>query len=79
MSDQPENPLNKEESPLKYEEAYYTDDEARALYDTYMMLRDYGLEPEDLVPLMFAIEKLTIYDGVAPESLRLWLKIEDVE
>lgn len=78
MSDQIENPLEKE-SPQKYEEAYYTDDEAKALYDTYLMLRDFGLETDDLVPLMFAIEKLTIYDGVDPESLRLWMEIKDVE
>lgn len=70
-----ENPLESN-SPMTYEEAYYNDSEAYALYDTYLMLRDYGFEPDDLVPLMFAIEKLTIYGATAPESLRLRLMYE---
>lgn len=70
-----ENPLELN-SPMTYEEAYYNDSEATALYDTYLMLRDYGFEPEELVPLMFAIEKLTIYDATSPEELKLRMMYE---
>lgn len=70
-----ENPLESN-SPMTYEEAYYNDSEARAIYDTYLMLRDYGFEPNELVPLMFAIEKLTIYGATDPEGLRLRMMYE---
>lgn len=77
-TDTTENPLNGD-SPYSYDEAEYTDDKARALYDAYLMLRDYGYDPDDLMPLMFALEKLTIYEGSDPEGLRIRFEIENAE
>jgi len=79
MNDQndSDNPLEND-SPYSYDKAHYTDSEANALYDSYLMLRDYGFEAEDLIPLMFAIEKLTIYGATDPEALRLRQKYESV-
>jgi len=71
MSDTSKNTSNPLESspPNKYEEAYYTDSEAQALYDTYLMLRDYGVNAKDLKYLAFAISQTTIYNGTDPEKL----------
>ena len=64
----PENPLLYSE-PTTYDEAYWTDEQARALYDTYLMLRDAGFDADELVPLAFAIGHTTIYDATTPERL----------
>lgn len=63
-------------SPTTYEEAFFNDSEAIALYDTYLMLRDVGFEATDLIPLALAIDNLTIYDGLDAERLRKELNNE---
>lgn len=73
-----DNPLDGD-SPNEYDSAVFTDDKARALYDAYLMLRDYGYDPDDLIPLLFALEKLTIYEGNDPEGLRIRCEIEKAE
>lgn len=56
-------------TPNSYDEAYYTDEQAQALYDTYLMLRDAGFDATELTPLAFAIAHTTVYDATAPERL----------
>ena len=56
-------------TPDSYDEAHFTDDEAAALYDAYLMLRDAGFDATELTPLAFAIAHTTVYDGTAPERL----------
>jgi hypothetical protein len=63
-----ENPLLSG-TPNSYEDAYYTDEQAQALYDVYMMLRDSGFDADELTPLAYAIAHTTVYDATAPERL----------
>lgn len=69
------NPVEEEDSPTKYEEAYFNDEAAYALYDAYLMLRDAGYSVDELEPLTRVIETATVYDADAPE----WLFTEYIE
>lgn len=56
-------------NPETYEEAYYNDEQAYALYDTYMMLLDAGFEPDACRGIRTAIDELTIFNAEGAEEL----------
>jgi hypothetical protein len=56
-------------APDTYEEAYFNDEAAYALYDAYLMLLDLGFEPESCKGIRTVINQTTIYSDEDVEYL----------
>ena len=74
-----ENPISGK-SPETYEEAHFNDQQAYAIYDAYLMLRDAGFTRDDLRGIRTVINQTTIYDDEGAEEVyRILMKGEDVD